>query len=370
MCKQINLIFLMGIIAILSGCNVLSTNTSKEPAKSIALKLNPGENNPRNSEGDFITLKDGKILFIYSHFSGKSGSDFGNGYLASRYSTDKGNTWSIEDQLVVKQEGDMNVMSVSLLRLKNGSIALFYARKNSEEDCMPMMRISNDEARTWSEPISCIADKQAYFVLNNNRVVQLKNGRLLMPVALHNTSNGKWQNKATIYTYFSDNNGATWKCSSAVPNNSDIITQEPGVVELNDGSIMMFIRASGGIQQLSFSKDKGETWSHIEPSNINSPLSPASIARVPSTGDLVMVWNNNARDQKRTPFNIGISKDEGRTWRNIKTLEDDPDGWYCYTAIHFTKKDILLGHCAGNRPKGTGLAVTQITKLSLDFIYK
>lgn len=83
-----------------------------------------------------------------------------------------------------------------------------------------------------------------------------------------------------------------------------------------------------------------------------------------------MVWNNNARDQKRTPFNIGISKDDGRTWKNIKTLEDDPDGWYCYTAIHFTKKDILLGHCAGNRPKGTALAVTQITKLSLDFIYK
>ena len=110
MIKTSNVSFLIGIIAILSGCNVLSTTTSNEPAKSIALKLNPKENNPRNSEGDFITLRDGKILFIYSHFSGKSGSDFGNGYLASRYSTDKGKTWSTEDQLVVKQEGDMNVM--------------------------------------------------------------------------------------------------------------------------------------------------------------------------------------------------------------------------------------------------------------------
>ncbi|WP_276346839.1 sialidase family protein [Daejeonella sp. JGW-45] len=369
MSKKINLIFLTVMIAALSGCNVLSTS-NKEPSKSAVLRLNPGENNPRNSEGDFITLKDGRILFIYSHFSGKSGSDFGNGYLASRYSGDKGKTWSTEDQLVVEQEGTMNVMSVSLLRLNNGSIALFYARKNSEEDCMPMMRISTDEARTWSDPVSCITDKQGYFVLNNNRVVQLKSGRLLMPVAMHKTSQGKWQDKAIIYNYYSDNNGASWTCSKAVPNTTDIITQEPGVVELNNGTVMMFIRASGGVQQLSYSKDKGETWSHIEPSNINSPLSPASIARVPSTGDLVMVWNNNARDQKRTPFNIGISKDEGRTWGNIKTLEDDPDGWYCYTAIHFTKKDILLGHCAGNRPKGTGLAVTQITKLSLDFIYK
>lgn len=368
MIKIIKLSVIIGLLAVLSGCNVLSTS-NKEPSKNVVLKLNPGENNPRNSEGDFITLKDGKILFIYSHFSGNSGSDFGNGYLASRYSIDKGKTWSTEDQLVVKQEGTMNVMSVSLLRLNNGTIALFYARKNSEEDCMPMMRISTNEARTWSDPVSCIADKQGYFVLNNNRVVQLKSGRLLMPVALHKTSNGKWQNKATIYAYYSDNNGATWICSDAVPNNSDIITQEPGVVELRKGIIMMFIRASGGIQQLSYSKDKGETWSHIESSNIKSPLSPASITRIPSTGDLLMVWNNNGQDQKRTPFNIGISKDEGKSWSHIKTLEVDPDGWYCYTAIHFTDKDVLLGHCAGNRPKGTGLAVTQITKLSLNSIY-
>lgn len=362
--KILLLIIITGIVL----CKDTIAQNNRNP--SVTLRLEPGVDNPRNSEGDFITLRDGKILFIYSHFSGNSGSDFGNGYLASRYSIDKGKTWSAEDQLVVKQEGDMNVMSVSLLRLKNGAIALFYARKNSEEDCMPMMRISNDEARTWSDPVSCITDKEGYFVLNNNRVVQLKSGRLLMPVAMHRPSNGKWQDRATIYNYYSDNNGASWTCSSAVPNTSSIITQEPGVIELKDGTIMMFIRASGGLQQLSYSKDKGETWSYIEPSNIKSPLSPASITRIPSTGDLVMVWNNNGQDQKRTPFNIGISRDEGKTWENIKTLEDDPDGWYCYTAIHFTKKDILLGHCAGNRPKGTGLAVTQITKLGLDFLYK
>jgi hypothetical protein len=66
---------------------------------------------------------------------------------------------------------------------------------------------------------------------------------------------------------------------------------------------------------------------------------------------------------------VAISKDEGKTWQKAKNVEDDIDGWYCYIAIHFVGKDVLLGHCAGNRPKGTGLAVTQITKLSLDWIY-
>jgi hypothetical protein len=75
-------------------------------------------------------------------------------------------------------------------------------------------------------------------------------------------------------------------------NPSEIIAQEPGVIELKDGTVMMFIRVSRGFQQLSYSKDKGQTWSPMVASNIHSPLSPASIARIPSTGDSLLVWNN------------------------------------------------------------------------------
>ena len=328
------------------------------------LKLLPGPDNPRNSEGDFVTLKDGKILFIYSHFTGNSGGDFGNGYLASRFSTDNGKTWSKEDKTVVSQEGDMNVMSVSLLRLKNGSIALFYGIKNSEEDCKPMMRISNDEAKTWSGPIPCITDKKGYFVLNNNRVIQLNNGRLLMPVALHNVPDGKWSNIGRLFTYYSDDSGKTWKSSEEAANPNQIITQEPGVVEQKDGAIFMFIRANPGVQYASYSKDNGETWSVARPIRIASPLSPASMARIPSTGDLLMVWNNNGTNQKRTPLNVAVSKDEGKNWEHIRILEDDPDGVFCYTAIHFTGKDVLLAY-ANWKTMGT-----TIVRLSLEWIYK
>ena len=257
-------------------------------------------------------------------------------------------------------------MSVSLLRLKNGSIGLFYIRKNSQEDCVPMMRISNDEAKTWSSPVSCIIDKKGYFVLNNNRVIQLKNGRLLMPVALHKTLHGKWQDKATIYAYFSDDNGLSWTSSEAVPNSSDIITQEPGVVELIDGTIMMFIRASGGVQQLSYSKDMGETWSHIKPSEIKSPVAPASITRIPATGDLLLVWNNNGIDQKRTPLSIAISRDEGITWEKVKNIENDPDGSFCYTAIHFIGKNVFLGYWnRANKNKSSA----DLVRVNIGWIY-
>ena len=45
---------------------------------------------------------------------------------------------------------------------------------------------------------------------------------------------------------------------------------------------------------------------------------------------------------KRTPLNVAISKDDGETWENVKTLADDPNGWYCYTTITFTDEHVLL----------------------------
>jgi sialidase-1 len=137
-------------------------NRGEKPGRipETVLGLTPSADNPRNSEGDFITLKDGRILFVYSHYTAGTGGDHDPAFLAGRYSHDGGMSWTTEDVIVVENEGGMNVMSVSLLRLQNGEIALFYLRKNSTEDCIPMMRISKDEARTWSDPIPCITERE------------------------------------------------------------------------------------------------------------------------------------------------------------------------------------------------------------------
>ncbi len=339
--------------------------------------LPPGPNNPRNSEGDFIELRDGRVLFVYSHFHG-GGGDHSAAYLAGRYSSDGGSTWTEEDVLVVPNEGDWNVMSVSLLRLACGKITLFYLRKNSLTDCRPYMRISADEAKSWSEPKLVIDDHAGYYVLNNDRVVQLKSGRLIAPVALHNTPQSEKPDWAgTIMCYLSDDEGGTWHRSKdqlvgKSATGQRITLQEPGVVELKDGRLMMFCRTRSGSQFVSFSGDGGERWSTFGPSKINSPCSPASIERIPSTGDLLLVWNNHenvdaAHRGKRTPYNVAISRDEGRTWEKVKTLEDDPNGWYCYTAVDFVGDHVLLGHCAGDRRTG-GLAATQITRFAKNWL--
>src|SRR5262245_45945648 len=78
----------------------------------------PGKN-PRNSEGAFISLKDGRLLFVYTHFTG-GGGDHSAAHLAARSSRDGGRTWTDTDELVLANEAKMNIMSVSLLRLPSG----------------------------------------------------------------------------------------------------------------------------------------------------------------------------------------------------------------------------------------------------------
>jgi len=374
----------IGLIAVasLSTCDTRAEEpplrTKEVPGVQKVRLLPPGPGNPRNSEGDFIETNDGRVLFVYSHFTG-GGSDHATGHLAGRWTEDGGVTWSSNDVVVVPREGEMNNMSVSLVRLASGEIALFYLVKNSLTDCRPVLRISSDEARTWSDPIPCIPDEIGYYVMNNDRAVQLRSGRLVLPVALHNTPEQEqpdWTGR--VLCYLSDDGGKSWRRGEMAPiptrdNGKRLITQEPGVVELNDGSLLMFIRSDAGSQLFSRSGDGGETWSRPEPSSLASPVSPATIERIPSTGDLLVAWNDHdgipkELAGKRTPFAVALSRDEGATWETVDRLEDDPHGWYCYTAMTFVDDHVLLGHCAGDRKKG-GLNTTQITRFPVSWLY-
>jgi len=311
-------------------------------------------------------------MFAYTRFTG-GGRDQDAANIAARFSSDDGATWTTEDVTIVANEGLQNVMSVSLLRLDE-EIALFYLVKDSLADTRPMMRLSTDEGSTWSEPIEMIPDEQVgYYVLNNDRVVQLASGRLVAPVSQHASADRKWDAHGHILYYLSDDVGRTWRRSKSVlrPDESGegrVTFQEPGVVELSPDRLLSFIRTDAGTQYYANSKDGGETWTAPRPSPLRSPLSPASIERIPGTGDLIALWNNNSLDSRRTPFTVAISRDDGQTWENTKVLEDDPDGWYCYTAIVFRGNRVLLGHVAGDRDEGK-LSTTQITSFDVNWLY-
>jgi len=343
-------------------------------------------NNPRNSEGSMIELKNGKVMFIYSHFYGGKG-DNAPAFLAARYSDDKGENWTDRDEIIIEKEGNENVMSVSLLRLKNGEILLGYMVKNSFQDCKYYIRKSKDEGKLWSNKI-LVTNKEFeegnYFVVNNDRIVQLSSGRILVPSAHHPRPSNKMGNlrPGRVIVFYSDDNGKTWKSSKTIlfsPDEEDKVgLQEPGVVELKDGRILLWTRTNFGSQYYSYSEDGGETWSKVKQSSLISPISPASIKRIPETGDLFVVYNDRSGrfpvvDQgnpyhNRTPLVCAISKDEGDSWQNHFLIEDAPDGRFCYTSILLVNGRIILSYSAANLEQVWGLL--RITLLGIDEIYR
>ena len=371
------------LLSVLVGFCLLSPSLESFAADPVQrnVLLPPTKSNPRNSEGDVIELKDGRVLLVYTHFTEGAG-DHAKAHLAGRYSSDGGVTWTKEDRLIVDNEAGMNVMSVSLLRLADGRIALFYLRKNSTKDCEPIFRISEDEAESWSEPMEVIPDEDAgYYVLNNDRVIQLKSGRLIVPLAQHyGTDWPRWRGDADMVCYLSDDAGKTWKRSQMAPTAEPfqgraVVAQEPGVVELADGRVLLWCRTNAGSQYISYSDDQGESWSQLKPSNMISPLSPATIERIPASDKLLLVWNDHSEIPanlrgKRTPLSVAVSSDHGQTWQHTKVLEDNPNGWYCYIAMDFVDDHVLLAHCAGDRTQNNGLALTQITRFPIAWLVK
>jgi len=216
-----------------------------EHTPARVLTLPPKQDNPRNSEGDFVQLNSGRWLFVYTYFDGGDG-DHASAHLAARITDDDGATWSQEDHVVLPNEAGMNVMSVSLQRLTDGRIALLYLRKESVTDCRPYLRYSEDEAQTWSQPVKVIPDEDAaYYVVNNDRLIQLETGRLVIPAALHEVQHDPpaFSPYGRALCYVSDDGGRTWQrgCEARVRPRADgvpVMVQEPGVVELRDGRLM------------------------------------------------------------------------------------------------------------------------------------
>jgi len=113
--------------------------------------------------------------------------------------------------------------------------------------------------------------------------------------------------------------------------------------------------------------------------HIASPLSNAEIKRIPSTGDLLLVWNDHSgidplfrsspqSGGKRTPVSAAISHDEGKSWIHVHDLLDDPDGWYSYFAVHFEGNRALLAFCATEKGQPR-LSETDLVSFPISALY-
>lgn len=308
----------------------------------------PSSPSQRKSEAAIIELKDGRLLLAYTDFYTVSSDDDAPAQINAKYSNDMGRTWS-EPCTIVKNTAKMNVMSVSLIRLKSGEIAMAYMFKESDEDCAILFRTSRDEARTFRDPVKITA-RRSFWVMNNDRLVQLSSGRLLAPC--QRLDNWPIVRHSLAEVFYSDDDGKTWHESALVDirDNNDG-ADEPGVIELKDGRILMYFRTALGSIYQCFSSDQGLTWTEPVTMRVAAPVSPSIIKRIPSTGDLLMIWNHtlphpHSGHTDRFPLTAAISKDEARTWEKIQDIGTDVSYIYGYPSITFSKDRVLISYWA------------------------
>ena len=204
----------------------------------VAAELPPSAGNPRNSEGTFLELADGELIFVYSRFKGDSPNDHAFADLALMRSVDGGLTWTDEGVILTCEgEGGVNMMSPGLLMMEDGKPGLFYLVRITYAVTKVFLRRSPDGGRTWGERIVC-TEQEDFFVLNNDRIVRLASGRIMVPVASHRSwgGDGRMDGNARAMFFYSDDDGRTWACSRSRCSlpwaNTASGLQEPGLVEM------------------------------------------------------------------------------------------------------------------------------------------
>ena len=323
------------------------------PTEDISQLLYPAtKKNPRYTEGSIIALANGNLLFAVTEFM-DGRSDFAKAHIISRQSSDGGRTWG-EKRVLQENTGGMNVMSVTLRRMPDGTIGMFFLQKNSHSDLRMFVRHSTDEAATFGEPIR-ITKTLAYHVANNDRITVLSSGRLLAPSA--STPDVQTVNHFVCRCHISDDNGSTWRSGKGEVDAPKRGAMEPEVFELNDGRILMLIRTQLGYVGKSYSDDGGETWSEMTSLGVKGPEAPATLRRIPSTGDLVLIWNNTyvegeGHGGKRTPLTAAISSDEGESWTVAKNLESNPLKTFSYTSLTFVRNRAVMSYWESGPDKG------------------
>ncbi len=306
--------------------------------------FSPTKQNPRYTEGSILELNDGSLLFAVTEFQ-ESDSDFAKAHIVARTSTDGGRTWG-DSRILQKNTGGLNVMSVTLRRVTPNRIGLFYLQKNSFNDLDLFVRLSKDEALTFGSPVLVTAD-EGYHVVNNDRVTQLSTGRLLAPAA--STPDVRTVNHFVSRCYISDDGGQSWRPGKGHVDADKRGAMEPEVIELNDGRVMMIVRTQLGIIGKSYSEDGGDTWSEMSSLGVQAPEAPATLRRVPATGDLLLIWNNTYKEGaghggRRTPLTAALSHDEGQTWDHTRNLESNPEQTFSYTSLTFVRDRTVMSY--------------------------
>lgn len=152
----------------------------------------------------------------------------------------------------------------------------------------------------------------------------LPSGRMLLPLYSDGFNCGLMA--------ISDDGGDTWSASHPLVGMGPI---QPTVVRKKDGTIVAYMRDSGGPPSrvlVSESKDAGETWTPAVDSDIPNSGSSLEIIAL-ADGRWVIIYNDT--EQGRHQLALAISEDEGKTWNPKRYLDkaEKGEGSFAYPSL-------------------------------------
>jgi predicted neuraminidase len=257
--------------------------------------------------------------FIAAWFGGTAE---GNKDVAIWLSRRNGSAWSAPEK-IAEEPGQPCWNPVLFRERETRDVLLFYKAGPSPQTWSGFYKRSRDAGETFSESYILPAGLLGPI---KNKPVQLEDGTILAP-----TSNESYKTWA-CWIERSGDRGRSWTRQGPIvhPDNPYGIIQ-PSILQRRDGSLFMLTRSRGiGQICMSTSRDGGITWSPATAvealPNPNSGIDAVTLR----DGRHALVYNPT--HQGRTPLALAISSDDGATWKNIVTLEDEP-GEYSYPAI-------------------------------------
>jgi sialidase-1 len=256
---------------------------------------------------------------------------------------------------------------------------------------------STDDGIGWSTPVEITRTFDAFrpdydwkvLATGPNHGIQLKTGRLVVPVWLSTGTGGNAHRPSVTATIYSDDRGETWKAGAiAVPCTDEWINpNETGAVELADGQVMLNVRNESKTHRrlVTTSKDGATGWSTPTFDDaLVEPICMAGLVRYSSSSAeggsnnrnrlLFSNPNNLARaDGKAEPgksrdrknVSVKLSYDEGRTWPVNKTVEPL---WSAYSDLAVTHQGtILCFYGCGAKPGFAGDAL-RLARFNLEWL--